>query len=232
MSTGSKVIRMEAICKHYELSGGIVTPVLKSVDLAISEGEFVAIMGPSGSGKSTLMNLLGLLDRPSSGSYRLVDQLTEEQSEDELASTRNRYIGFVFQGFNLLPRRSIIDNIALPLFYAGIPKEDRIERAEHFLEKVGLSTHRDYVPQQLSGGQQQRIAIARALAMEPKLILADEPTGNLDSVTSREIMKLFSDLNEQGITIVLVTHEENVSRSAKRLVQIKDGEIIYDGPMY
>ncbi len=226
------VIAMQGIAKHYEPSPGVITPVLKSIDLSIEAGEFVSIMGPSGSGKSTLMNLIGTLDRASSGLYLLDDEDIGSYNEAELAHIRNRTIGFVFQGFNLLPRRSIVDNIALPLFYAGEEREERVRRAEHYLNIVGLTSHRDYLPSQLSGGQQQRIAIARALAGEPELILADEPTGNLDSKTSEEIMGLFTALNKEGITIILVTHEQDVARYGKRLVQLKDGEIIYDGPMY
>lgn len=225
------VIAMQDICKHYE-TGGVVTPVLKSVNFTIEPGEFVSIMGPSGSGKSTLMNLLGTLDRASSGTYFLDNEDISDFDEAQLAHIRGRTIGFVFQGFNLLPRRSIIDNIALPLFYAGEERAERIRRAEHYLNVVGLATHRNYLPSQLSGGQQQRIAIARALCGEPKLLLADEPTGNLDSTTSNDIMRLFTDLNKEGITVILVTHEQDVARYGKRLVHIKDGEIIYDGPMY
>jgi putative ABC transport system ATP-binding protein len=225
------VIEMESITKDYE-QGGVTTRVLKGVDLTIEEGEFVAIMGPSGSGKSTLMNLLGVLDRPTSGLYKIVGEDINDFDEAGLAHVRNKAIGFVFQGFNLLPRRTIIENISLPLRYSGLPFKESIHRSEEFLEKVGLMTHRDYLPSQLSGGQQQRIAIARALAASPKLILADEPTGNLDSKTSKDIMQLFNNLNSSGITIILVTHEQDVARYAKRLVQIKDGEIIYDGPMY
>mgnify|MGYP000302371622 CR=1 FL=1 len=228
----SSVIAMENICKHYETAQGIITPVLKSIDLTIEPGEFVSIMGPSGSGKSTLMNLLGTLDRPSSGLYLLDEEDTTGYDDAGLADIRNRTIGFVFQGFNLLPRRSIIDNIALPLLYAGEERKESIKRAEHYLNMVGLGSHRDYIPNQLSGGQQQRIAIARALCGEPKLLLADEPTGNLDSKTSKEIMALFTELNREGMTIILVTHEQDVARYGKRLVQIKDGEVIYDGPMY
>lgn len=226
------VIAMDNVCKHYEPSPGIVTPVLKSIDLTIEPGEFVSIMGPSGSGKSTLMNILGTLDRPTSGVYMLDDENIREQDDETLAKIRNRTIGFVFQGFNLLPKRTVIDNIALPLFYGGESKEDRIRRAEHYLKVVGLSTHRDYYPTQLSGGQQQRIAIARALTGEPKLLLADEPTGNLDSSTGKEILQLFEALNREGMTIVLVTHDYDIAKCGKRLVQIKDGEIVYDGPMY
>ena len=225
------VIDMQAICKDYEQAGQ-TTRVLKSVDITVEEGEYVAIMGPSGSGKSTLMNILGTLDRPTSGSYRLIGEDINDYNERGLAEIRNKAIGFVFQGFNLLPRRTIIENIALPLRYAGMSTKESSVQAEIFLEKVGLSSHRDYLPTQLSGGQQQRIAIARALAGSPKLLLADEPTGNLDSKTSKEIMQLFTELNESGITIVLITHEQDIARFAERLVQVKDGEIIYDGPMY
>jgi putative ABC transport system ATP-binding protein len=226
------VIAMDNICKHYEPSPGVITPVLKGVNLYIEPGEFVSIMGPSGSGKSTLMNLLGTLDRPSSGIYMLDDTNINEHDDSELAMIRNRTIGFVFQGFNLLPRRTLVDNIALPLFYANEKKEERIRRAEHYLNVVGLSSHRNYTPTQLSGGQQQRIAIARALAGEPKILLADEPTGNLDSKTGKEIMQLFIDLNKEGMTVILVTHDMEVAHYGKRLVQLKDGEVMYDGPMF
>lgn len=226
------VIELEAICKEYPQSIGTPSRVLKNINLSIEEGEFVAIMGPSGSGKSTLMNLLGTLDRPTSGTYRLIGEDINDYSETRLADIRNKTIGFVFQGFNLLPRRTIIENIALPLRYAGIGSKECLIRSEKILDKVGLSSHQHYLPTQLSGGQQQRIAIARALAGNPKLILADEPTGNLDSKTSKEIMQIFCDLNKEGITIILITHEQDVARFAERLVQIKDGEIIYDGPMY
>lgn len=226
------VIRMEAICKDYVQESGEKTRVLKSIDLLVEKGEYVAIMGPSGSGKSTLMNLLGTLDRPTSGTYELIGENINEYNETQLADIRNKAIGFVFQGFNLLARRSIIENIALPLRYAGMSRKESLLQSEIFLEKVGLASHRDYLPTQLSGGQQQRIAIARALAGNPKLILADEPTGNLDSKTSKEIMQLFTELNESGITIVLITHEQDIARYCERLVQVKDGDIIYDGPMY
>ncbi len=226
------VIAMQDICKDYTLGSGVTTPVLKSINLIVEPGEFVAIMGSSGSGKSTLMNLLGTLDRPTSGLYLLDGEDINEYDDAALAHLRNQTIGFVFQGFNLLPRRSIVDNIALPLFYGGEERKERVRRAEHYLNQVGLSSHRNYLPGQLSGGQQQRIAIARALAGEPTLILADEPTGNLDSHTSKEIMEIFSALNKEGITIVLVTHEMDIACCAKRLVQLKDGKIVYDGPMY
>lgn len=227
----ASVIAMDRISKHYEPSPGVITPVLKSLDLFIGQGEFVSIMGPSGSGKSTLMNLLGTLDRPSGGTYLLDGVDVGAHTDDELAHIRNRTLGFVFQGFNLLPRRTLIDNIAMPLFYSGEKKEERVRRAEHYLNVVGLSSHRKYTPTQLSGGQQQRIAIARALAGEPKILLADEPTGNLDSVTGKDIMSLFTSLNKEGMTVILVTHDQEVARYGRRIVQLKDGEIIYDGPV-
>jgi putative ABC transport system ATP-binding protein len=226
------IIAMQGICKHYTLPTGIAVPILKSVELFIEPGEFVAIMGPSGSGKSTLMNILGTLDRSSSGIYMLDGEDIRDYDDAMLARIRNRTIGFVFQGFNLLPGRTIVDNIALPLFYGGESRGECIRRAEYYLEQIGLSTHRNYYPPQLSGGQQQRVAIARALAGEPKLLLADEPTGNLDSQTSKEIMEIFSRLNRDGITVVLVTHSFEIAACAPRLLQLKDGEMVYDGPMY
>src|SRR5665213_783944 len=196
------LIAMEGISKDYTPKDGVTTRVLKSIELFIEPGEFVSIMGPSGSGKSTMMNLLGTLDRPTEGVYLLDDEDISDFDDAALAYIRNRTIGFVFQGFNLLPRRTVIDNIALPLFYGGEERKERIRRAEHYLSQVGLSTHRNHFPSQLSGGQQQRIAIARALVGEPKLILADEPTGSLDSQTSKEIMGLLTTLNKEGITII------------------------------
>jgi putative ABC transport system ATP-binding protein len=226
------VIEMSAVRKDYTLASGVTVPVLKSVDLIIEPGEFVAIMGSSGAGKSTLMNILGTLDRPSSGLYYLDGEDTSQYDDEALAYLRNNTIGFVFQGFNLLPRRTIADNVALPLFYGGEEHKERMWRADYYLEQMGLAKYRDYLPSQLSGGQQQRVAIARALAGEPTLILADEPTGNLDSKTSDEIMNLFTSINKEGITIILVTHEQDVANYAQRLIQVKDGEVIYDGPMY
>jgi putative ABC transport system ATP-binding protein len=227
------VIEMWQVSKDYTLESGVTTPVLKNVNLSIAPGEFVAIMGPSGSGKSTLMNILGTLDRPSQGVFRLDGEDVRQLDDKALSRLRNQTIGFVFQGFNLFPRRTLVDNIALPLFYGGEDRAERIRRAEYYLGQMGLGQYRDYRPGQLSGGQQQRVAIARALAGEPKLILADEPTGSLDSITTKEIMGIFAMLHEsEGLTIVMVTHEEDVARYAKRLVQIKDGEIIYDGPMF
>ena len=204
-------------------------PVLKDINFTIASGEFVAIMGHSGSGKSTLMNILGCLDTPSAGHYYLEDRDTAALSSDELALLRNNLIGFVFQGFNLLPRSTLLDNIALPLIYAGKSKADRYAKALDLLARVGLADFGGRLPNQLSGGQQQRVAIARALVNDPKLILADEPTGNLDTQTSEDIMKIFETMNtEQKITIILVTHEPDIAAHAKRLILVKDGHIESD----
>ncbi|HRD48775.1 MAG TPA: ABC transporter ATP-binding protein [Candidatus Contendobacter sp.] len=224
------LIQVTGLGKDYPLAGGGLTPVLRDLDLSIAPGEFVAIMGPSGSGKSTFMNILGCLDTPSAGAYHLAGQPVAKLDPDRLAELRNRHIGFVFQGFNLLQRSSILDNVGLPLLYAGIAKAERRRRAQALLEQVGLGHRADARPNQLSGGQQQRVAIARALANQPPLILADEPTGNLDTQTSNEIMALFSRLNaERGITLILVTHEPDIARYARRLVRFKDGHIVHDG---
>jgi len=224
------LIQVASLGKDYPLAGGGSTPVLHDIALSIAPGEFVAIMGPSGSGKSTFMNILGCLDTPSTGDYHLAGYSVARLNPDQLAALRNRQIGFVFQGFNLLQRASIEDNVALPLLYAGIGKAERRRRARELLEQVGLGQRTAARPNQLSGGQQQRVAIARALANQPPLILADEPTGNLDTQTSGEIMALFSRLNtEQGITLILVTHEPDVARYARRLVRFKDGRIVHDG---
>lgn len=228
----SALITMNRITKYYEPSPGIIMEALKGVDLEIHAGEFAAIMGPSGSGKSTLMNILGLLDRPNTGEYTLEEKNTHTMNDAQLAHVRNALIGFVFQGFNLLPRRTVLENIAMPLFYAGLPRKERLDRARDHLATVGLSKYENYLPTQMSGGQQQRVAIARALANHPDLILADEPTGNLDTATSDEIMNIFTSLNKKGITVVLVTHESDVANYAQRLIQVKDGNIIYDGEMY
>jgi len=221
------VIRIEQLNKSYETSAGLF-PALKDVNLSISAGEFIAIMGPSGSGKSTFMNILGCLDRPTTGSYLLDGRNISEQSKDELALLRNRSIGFVFQGFNLLPRMSLLDNVALPLIYSGIERDERRQHARELLAKVGLSRYEESMPNKISGGQQQRVAIARALINHPRLILADEPTGNLDSKTGEEIMALFDELNREGITIVLVTHEEEIAKHAQRQVRFLDGRIVSD----
>jgi putative ABC transport system ATP-binding protein len=226
------LIRVAELSKHYLLEGGQRVPVLKRVSFTVEAGEFVAIMGPSGSGKSTLMNILGCLDVAAEGGYYLNGQDSGGLSPDQLAALRNRLIGFVFQGFNLLPRKSVEENVALPLLYAGVGRGERRQRALSLLQRVGLTLHAQHRPNQLSGGQQQRVAIARALANQPKLILADEPTGNLDTHTSEEIMALFQELNrEQGITIVLVTHEPDIARHARRLIHIVDGRIDGDGPV-
>lgn len=223
------VIRVKALHKAYETPAGPF-PVLKDVELSIQPGEYVAIMGPSGSGKSTFMNILGCLDRPGSGEYFLTGKGVAQMSKDELAHLRGHTIGFVFQGFNLLPRMNLEDNVALPLVYAGIEKEARRAQAREMLSKVGLGQYAQSLPNRISGGQQQRVAIARALVNRPRLILADEPTGNLDSKTSEEIMSLFSALNQEGITIVLVTHEPDIANHAKRQVRFLDGRIVSDQP--
>ncbi len=226
------VVAIEHLHKQYETAAGPV-PVLKDVNLEIRKGEFVAIMGPSGSGKSTFMNILGCLDTPTSGRYVLDGHDTSSLDSDRLARLRNRFIGFVFQGFNLLPRASLLENVALPLVYAGVGRRERESRARELLARVGLTRHIEHQPSQISGGQQQRVAIARSLANHPSLILADEPTGNLDTATSHEIMGVFQQLNvEAGITIVLVTHEPDVARYAKRQVTFVDGIVVHDGEVH
>jgi putative ABC transport system ATP-binding protein len=223
------VIRVEGLYKRYATTAE-TAPVLRDVNLSISPGEFVAIMGPSGSGKSTFMNILGCLDVPTQGSYFLNGGNTAQLDPDELARLRNQSIGFVFQGFNLLKRVTALDNVALPLLYAGIDRGARHQRAADLLTQTGLGAYKNSLPNQLSGGQQQRVAIARALANRPQLLLADEPTGNLDTQTSREIMDVFSRLNkEQSITIVLVTHEPDIAQYAHRLVRFVDGQVVHDG---
>ena len=226
-----KIIEIKDVCKTYFMAGGMKQEVLKHIDFSVESGEFVAIMGPSGAGKSTFMNILGCLDRPTSGSYTLGGKEVSAMNDAELAHVRNRMIGFVFQGFNLLMRRTLTDNVALPLLYADdAPKADRIRRARDKLALVGLRGFVDRLPNQISGGMQQRVAIARALINNPEVILADEPTGNLDSRTSDEIMLFLQNLNrEKGITIVLVTHEPDIALYAKRLVRVVDGGIDYDG---
>ena len=221
------VIRVAGLSKSYETAAGLF-PALRGIDLSIDAGEYLAIMGPSGSGKSTFMNLLGCLDTPTTGDYFLAGENVAHMEKAALARLRNRTLGFVFQGFNLLPRMSLQDNVALPLVYAGIDKETRREKARRLLDKVGLGKYAESLPNRISGGQQQRVAIARALVNEPRLILADEPTGNLDSHTSEEIMRLFGDLNAEGITIVLVTHEQDIAAHCKRQVRFLDGQIVSD----
>ncbi len=223
------VIRIEQLGKSYQTSAELF-PALKDANLNIAAGEFVAIMGPSGSGKSTFMNILGCLDTPTTGRYLLDDRDIAELNRDELAALRNNSIGFVFQGFNLLQRMSLQDNVALPLIYCGVGHEARQQRARELLTRVGLGNYFDAMPNKISGGQQQRVAIARALVNNPRLLLADEPTGNLDSHTSEEIMELFESLNREGITIILVTHEPNIAQHAQRQVRFLDGHIVNDQP--
>lgn len=225
--TQKNVIEVSHLYKEYQTAAGPF-PVLKDVNLRIAQGDYVAIMGPSGSGKSTFMNILGCLDKPTAGKYVLDGHAVASMEANAVAGVRNQTIGFVFQGFNLLARSSLLDNVGLPLVYSGVEKAERHARAKVLLEKVGLSKHIHSRPNQISGGQQQRVAIARALVNTPSLILADEPTGNLDSVTSEEIMALFGQLNKEGITIVLVTHETDIAEHAKRQVRFLDGEIVQD----
>ena len=222
------LIELKRIVKSYPLDG-LQLKILKGIDLQIEDGEFVAIMGPSGSGKSTLMNILGCLDKPTSGSYILDGQRIDNMTADELAEIRNRKLGFVFQGFNLLPRTTALENVELPMVYANVPAAIRKKRARDALVKVGLKERMYHQPSQLSGGQQQRVAIARAVVNEAPIIFADEPTGNLDTKMSVEIMKLFTRLNEElRRTIILVTHEDDIARYARRIIRLVDGEIYSD----
>lgn len=227
MPTTNAILQLRGITRDFKL-GAQTVHVLKGIDLDISKNEYVALMGPSGSGKSTLMNLLGCLDTPTSGSYELNGTDVSSLNDNALAEIRNSEIGFVFQTFNLLPRSTALENVALPLVYAGLSKEERLARAAEVLEQVGLADRMDHRPNQLSGGQRQRVAVARALVNKPALILADEPTGNLDSKTSIEIMKLFDDIQAAGNTVVLVTHEEDIAQHAKRVIRLVDGNIDSD----
>jgi putative ABC transport system ATP-binding protein len=219
------VIVAKDIRKVYRLEGGLEVHALRGLDLEIRRGQYVAIMGPSGSGKSTLLQILGCLDVPSSGSYQLAGQEVSELSEDALSAIRNRRIGFIFQAYNLLPRANALQNVALPLMYRGTPAKVRIERAREALARVGLENRLDHRPNQLSGGQKQRVAIARALATDPDILLADEPTGNLDSKTGEEILGLFQELHEEGRTIIMVTHEQDVAEHCEEIVRVRDGKV-------
>ncbi|MEY4649343.1 MAG: hypothetical protein RL191_511 [Pseudomonadota bacterium] len=221
------VIEIAGLYKDYDTPAGVF-PVLNDVNLTIDEGDYVAIMGPSGSGKSTFMNILGCLDRPTKGEYKLDNHSVKSLDRNDLAKLRNKTIGFVFQGFNLLARSSLLDNVSLPLVYASDSKSLRDDKSKKLLEKVGLGKYLHSKPNQISGGQQQRVAIARALVNQPRIILADEPTGNLDSKTSEEIMALFDSLNKEGITIIIVTHENDIADHASRQVRFLDGKIVED----
>ncbi len=227
MSDAAAVVELQGIVKVYA-TGGLDLEVLHGVSLTVRRGEYVAIMGPSGSGKSTLMNLIGCLDRPTQGSYRLDGIDVSGLDDNALAQIRLRKLGFVFQGFNLLGRADALSNVALPLFYAGVPPRRREARAMEVLASLGLSDRATHKPSQLSGGQQQRVAIARALVNDPALLLADEPTGNLDSATSEELLQVFRNLNGAGRTIIMVTHDEHVAGNAQRIVRLRDGNIVSD----
>jgi putative ABC transport system ATP-binding protein len=227
MATSQPLIELREVTKIYQM-GDVEVPALQGVSLTIQPGEFVAVMGASGSGKSTLMNIIGCLDRPTSGSYRLDGREVGGLSRDALAQVRGQMLGFVFQHFNLLPRTSAQENVELPLLYADVPTRERQERARQSLRRVGLAERADHLPNQLSGGQQQRVAIARALVNDPKVILADEPTGALDSRTSMEVMALFQELGAGGVTILLVTHELDIGRCAERMLVLRDGRVLSD----
>ncbi len=228
---GALVIEIENVTKLYKM-GSETIHALRGIALSIRRNEYLAVMGPSGSGKSTLMNMLGCLDTPTDGRYEFAGKNVATMVDDELAEIRNREIGFVFQTFNLLPRSNALHNVELPLIYAGVPKHERIERAREALENVGLGSRLHHRPNELSGGQRQRVAIARALVTRPSIILADEPTGNLDSKTGVEIMNLFEQLYAEGNTLIVVTHEEDVAQHARRIVRLRDGLIESDGPSH
>ncbi len=220
-------IVLENITKKYKIGEETVF-ALDGISLTIKSGEFVAIMGPSGSGKSTMMNILGCLDRPSSGVYLLDDNEVSQLNDDELAKVRNKSIGFVFQNFNLLPRVAALENVTVPMLYAGVPEKERLRKAAEMLDSVGLSSRKHHLPSELSGGQRQRVAIARALVNDPNIIMADEPTGNLDTRSSNEIMRIFTTLHAKGKTVILVTHEPDIAKYAKRVILVRDGLIISD----
>lgn len=231
-SAQDAIISLRGINKSFPLELGGEQQVLFDINFTIKPGEFVAIMGPSGSGKSTCMNIIGALDTPTSGTYELYGRDVTGLTPDELATVRNEHIGFVFQQFNLLPKRSVLDNVMLPLMYRGLSMDERVRRAREMLKRVGLENFESYLPTQLSGGMKQRVAIARALAGEPKLILADEPTGALDSKMGHDILQFFKQLNKDlGITIIMITHEFDIAKYANRLIHIRDGKINYDGPI-
>lgn len=225
--TMEELLRITDLNKIYD-SGAVQVHALKNINLTIERGEFVAIMGHSGSGKSTLMNILGCLDRPSSGTYLLDGIDISQQSNDALSDVRNQKIGFVFQAFNLIPRTSTLKNVELPMIYGRVPGKARVERAKMLLEKVGLGQRLEHMPNELSGGQKQRVAIARALANEPPILLADEPTGNLDSASTIEIMELFTQLNREGVTVIIVTHEDDVAAFTERVLWFEDGQLVDD----
>jgi putative ABC transport system ATP-binding protein len=222
-------IKTQNLQRHYKM-GEETIHALRGVDLVVERGEYVAIMGPSGSGKSTLMNMIGCLDTPDEGEYWLNGQLVSKMHDRELARVRNKEVGFVFQTFNLLPRANALHNVELPLIYAGMRRKERLERAKHALERVGLGGRMAHRPAEMSGGQRQRVAVARALVTEPSILLADEPTGNLDSTTSRDIMGLFRELHTAGHTIVVVTHEQDIAKHARRIITILDGKVAADSP--
>ena len=230
MNNGTLAIDIRDVTKTYTM-GSLEVQALRGVTFGVARGEYVAIMGPSGSGKSTLMNLIGCLDRPSTGTYLLDGTDVSQLDDNQLAQIRLRKLGFIFQGFNLLARTNALQNVALPLFYAGVSSRERLERAQNTLETVGLADRGRHKPSELSGGQQQRVAIARALINDPTVLLADEPTGNLDSATSEDVLALFGKLSAQGRTIIMVTHDEDVAHHANRVIRLRDGFIVSDAPI-
>ena len=224
-SSGATIIALRGVSRTYDM-GRIMVPALRAVDLDVHAGEFLAIVGPSGSGKSTMMHIIGCLDRPTSGSYRLAGAPVEALDDDALARVRSRTIGFVFQSYNLLPRTSALDNVATPLLYQGVSRKERVRRATDALERLGLGDRLDHEPSELSGGQQQRVAVARALVTDPALILADEPTGNLDTASGADVLEVFRELHHAGRTIVMITHDVDVAEAASRQVHIRDGQLL------